>query len=79
MVVASDSPPWLEEMLDPPVVRRGRRPQKAPTKVPTTIRLDADVFTFFPAQGRGYQSCINEALCRVKERSQTIRPQGRTC
>lgn len=63
-----DNPPWSEEMLGPPVMRRGRGPQKAPTKVLTTIRLDADVIAFFRAQGDGYQSRINDALRRVKQR-----------
>ena len=67
-VVDRDNPPWSEEMLGPPVMRRGRGPQKAPTKVLATIRLDADVVAFFRAQGRGYQSRINQALRRVKER-----------
>ena len=58
-------------MLGPPVMRRGRGPQKAPTKVLTTIRLDADVLAFFRAQGAGYQSRINDALRRVKERALT--------
>ena len=58
-------------MLGPPVMRGGRGPQKAPTKVLTTIRLDADVIAFFRAQGSGYQSRINEALRRVKERGLT--------
>jgi len=55
-------------MLGPPVMRRGRGPQKAPTKVLTSLRLDADVIAFFRAQGSGYQSRINDALRRVKER-----------
>ena len=66
-----DNPPWSEEMLGPPAMRRGRGPQKAPTKVLTTIRLDADVIAFFRAQGSGYQSRINEALRRVKDRGLT--------
>ena len=66
--VDPSNPPWSEEMLGPPVVRRGRGPQKAPRKVLTTIRLDADVIAFFRALGRGYQSRINEELRRVKER-----------
>ena len=70
-VVDRDNPPWSEEMLGPPVMRRGRGPQKAPTKVLTTIRLDADVIAFFRAQGRGYQSRINQVLRRVKERGLT--------
>ena len=67
-IVDRDNPPWSEVMLGPPVVRRGRGPQKAPTKVLTTIRLDADVIAFFRAQGSGYQSRINETLRRAKER-----------
>jgi uncharacterized protein (DUF4415 family) len=69
--VNRDNPPWSEEMLGPPVMRRGRGPQKTPTKVLTTIRLDADVIAFFRAQGTGYQSRINDALRRIKERSPT--------
>jgi uncharacterized protein (DUF4415 family) len=53
-------------------MRRGRGPQKAPTKVLTSLRLDADVLEFFRAQGPGYQSRINEALRRVKEQSPTL-------
>ena len=67
-VADRDNPPWSEEMLGPPVMRRGHGPQKAPTKVLTAIRLDADLIAFFRAQGTGYQSRINEALRRVKER-----------
>lgn len=60
--VDPDNPPWSDEMLGPPVLKRGRGPQKAPTKVLTTIRLDSDVMAFFRAQGRGYQTRINETL-----------------
>ena len=60
-----DNPPWSEEMLGPPVLKRGRGPQKAPTKVLTTVRLDADVIAFFKAQGRGYQTRINDELRKV--------------
>lgn len=67
-VVDRDNPPWSEEMLGPPVMRRGRGTQKAPTKVLTTIRLDADVIAFFRSLGPGYQSRINDALRRIKER-----------
>jgi uncharacterized protein (DUF4415 family) len=52
-------------------MRRGRGPQKAPTKVLTSLRLDADVIAFFRAQGSGYQSRINDALRRVKQRGLT--------
>ena len=63
--VHPDNPPWSEEMLGPPVFKRGRGPQKAPTKVLTTVRLDADVIAFFRAQGRGYQTRINDELRKV--------------
>ncbi len=69
--VDRDNPPWSEEMLGPPVMRRGRGPQRAPTKVLTSLRLDADVIAFFRAQGSGYQSRINDALRRVKQRGLT--------
>ncbi len=52
-------------------MRRGRGPQKVPTKVLTTIRLDADVIAFFRSLGPGYQSRINDALRRVKEQGLT--------
>ena len=69
--VDPDNPPWSEEMLGPPVLKRGRGPQKAPTKVLTTVRLDADVLAFFKAQGRGYQTRINEELRKVVEKGLT--------
>jgi uncharacterized protein (DUF4415 family) len=70
-VVDRDNPHWSEEMLGPPVMRRARGSQKAPTKVLTTIRLDADVIAFFRSLGPGYQSRINEVLRRVKEQGLT--------
>jgi uncharacterized protein (DUF4415 family) len=45
-------------------VPRGR-PPKSIKKVPTTIRLDADVIEFFQHGGPGWQSRINEALRKV--------------
>ena len=60
-----DNPPWSEKMLGAPMLKRGRGPQKAPTKRLTTVRLDADVIAFFRAQGRGYQTRINEELRKV--------------
>ena len=65
--VDPDNPPWQEAMLGPPVLRRGRGPQKAPVKVLTTLRIDADVFAYFRDSGPGYQTRMNEALRRAKE------------
>ena len=60
-------------MLGPPVLKRGRGPQKAPTKVLTTVRLDADILAFFKAQGRGYQTRINDELRKVVAKGLTTR------
>ena len=68
-----DNPPWSEDMLGPPVLRRGRGPQKAPTQVLTTVRLDADVLAYFKAQGRGYQTRINDELRKVVEKEPNLR------
>lgn len=57
-----DNPAWTENMLGKPVVKRGRGPQATPTKVLTSLRIDADILEFFKAQGSGYQSRINAAL-----------------
>ena len=43
-------------------LRAARGPQKAPTKVATTIRLSPDVVAFFRQGGQGWQSRINAAL-----------------
>lgn len=73
----ADNPPWSEEMLGPPVMRRGRGPQKAPTKVSTTIRLDADILEYFRSSGPGYQTQINNELRKVVKRGLTTRSSGR--
>ena len=64
-------------MLGPPIVRKGRGSQRTPTKVSTTIRLDAEVLAYFRAQGAGYQTQINEALKKVIKRGLTTRSSGR--
>ncbi len=72
-----DNPSWSEEMLGPSVVRRGRGKQLAPTKISTTIRLDADVLAFFRAKGAGFQTRINDALRATIENEQSVRPPRR--
>lgn len=42
--------------------RRPRGPQKAPLKVPTTIRFDADVLAALKATGKGWQTRVNEVM-----------------
>ena len=52
-------PPNLQTTLNT-IQRRGT--QVAPVKKAVSIRLDADVVTGFKAQGKGWQSRINEVL-----------------
>lgn len=56
--VVSHSLPELREKL----AARRRGVQKAPTKVPTTIRFDADVLAELKASGRGWQTRVNDAV-----------------
>ena len=73
-----DNPAWTEDMLGAPVLKRGRGPQATPTKVLTSVRLDADILEFFKSQGSGYQSRINEALRMEVNRNLTDRPRTTT-
>ena len=73
-----DNPAWTEDMLGAPVLKRGRGPQVTPTKVLTSVRLDADILAFFKAQGAGYQSRINAALRTVMAQDLTGRPGATT-
>lgn len=45
--------------------RRTRGRQKAPLKVPVSLRLDPDVVEHFRATGRGWQTRINDTLRRA--------------
>ena len=74
----ADNPAWTEDMLGAPVLKRGRGPQATPTKVPTSVRLDADILEYFKAQGAGYQSRINAALRTAVEQDLTSRPRATT-
>jgi uncharacterized protein (DUF4415 family) len=65
-------------MLGAPVPKRGRGPQATPTKVLTSVRLDADILEFFKSKGAGYQSRINAALCMEVERNLTGRPRAKS-
>jgi uncharacterized protein (DUF4415 family) len=73
-----DNPAWTEDMLGAPVLKRGRGPQAAPTKVLTSVRLDADILEFFKSTGAGYQSRINAALRLEVERNLAVRPRATT-
>jgi uncharacterized protein (DUF4415 family) len=71
-----DNPAWTEDMLGAPVLKRGRGPQVSPTKVLTSVRLDADILEFFKSQGSGYQSRINQALRMEVNRHLTVHPKA---
>lgn len=45
-------------------IRRGRGPNRAPTKKLVSLRLSADVIAHFKAQGPGWQTRIDETLRR---------------
>lgn len=49
------------------IVRRGLRP--VPPKASVALRLDADVLSWFKAQGAGYQTRINAVLRAFKDAS----------
>jgi len=44
------------------VVRKPGRPKAESTKIPTAIRLSADVVEYFKSTGAGWQSRIDSAL-----------------
>jgi uncharacterized protein (DUF4415 family) len=49
------------------IVRRGLNP--VPPKTAVALRLDADVVSWFKAQGAGYQTRINAVLRAFKDAS----------
>ncbi len=73
-----DNPAWTEDMLGAPVLKQGREPQATPTKVLTSVGLDADILEFFKSKGAGYQSRINAALRMELERNLSARPRATT-
>ena len=77
---AVDSPPLSDEMLarmkpvresHPNIPSRVRGAQKAPVKVPVSIRLSPEVVAYFKSQGSGWQTTINEILHEYIKEHQT--------
>lgn len=77
-VFDDDNPEWTEadfararppeEVLPPDILaqfKNWRGPQKAPTKIPVSLRLSADVVKHFKDGGPGWQSRIDDALRKV--------------
>ena len=74
-MVDDENPEWTAAMLSESVrfhalpdslrsklARSPRGPQKAPTKVSTTIRLSPEVIAAFKSAGDGWQTRIDSAL-----------------
>lgn len=67
-----DSPPLTDEMMSrmrpvkelfpnwPDRITRG--PQKAPKKVPVSVRLSQEVVEYFKSSGKGWQTRMDEIL-----------------
>ena len=62
-------PEFFVELEKARAERRGRGPQKAPTKKLVSLRLSRDVIDYFKAGGPGWQTRIDEALARVVARA----------
>jgi len=71
----------FEEFFPPRVVaaiKRGRGPQKTPTKQPVSLRLDPDVLAAYRATGRGWQARMNATLAaHAPRRAKASRTQSR--
>src|SRR4051794_24508843 len=73
MRAVSDNPEWTEADFAKarpfdevfPNLRRGRGPNRAPTKKQVTLRLNPMVLQYFKQQGPGWQSRINDELEKV--------------
>jgi uncharacterized protein (DUF4415 family) len=46
-----------------------RGSQKAPTKIPVSIRLSPEVVSHFKAKGPGWQSKIDDALRKIVKKA----------
>jgi uncharacterized protein (DUF4415 family) len=57
-----DLPPNIKRVIENVIADRKRGPQKAPTKVPISIRLSSDVAAGLRATGPGWQNRADEAL-----------------
>ena len=66
-----NSPPLTDGMLSdmkpvqkskPDIPPRVRGPQKHPTKIPVSIRLNQEIVEHFKSQGKGWQTKINNVL-----------------
>jgi uncharacterized protein (DUF4415 family) len=77
-----DNPEWTKadfararppaEVLPPKLLaqfKKTRGTQKAPTKLPVSIRLSPEVVKHFKAKGPGWQSRIDDALRKIVKKA----------
>jgi len=77
MRAVSNNPEWTESDLAKaksfdevfPGMRRGRGPNKAPTKKLVSLRLSPAVLEHFKASGSGWQSRIDDTLLKVVKKA----------
>jgi uncharacterized protein (DUF4415 family) len=76
MRAVSENPEWTEADFAKarpfnevfPTLRRGRGPNKAPTKKQVSLRLNPAVLEYFKKKGPGWQSRINDELEKIVRR-----------
>ncbi|MGY4224971.1 uncharacterized protein (DUF4415 family) [Bradyrhizobium sp. USDA 4503] len=76
MRAVSDNPEWTKQDFAKakafdevfPTMRKGRGPNKAPTKKLVSLRLSQVVLDHFKAGGRNWQSRIDETLVKIVKR-----------
>ena len=84
----SDNPEWTDQELAtakpfaevfPALAKTiGKRgPQKAPTKVATSLRLDPDLIAALKAKGPGWQTQVNDMLRAALIGKRAARPKRR--
>ncbi len=62
-----------QDVLSPATLKNFRGPQKEPTKVPVSIRLNQEVVNHFKALGAGWQTKIDEVLTLYATREGALR------
>lgn len=75
---APELTPTMLKKLGQPVVRlRGQRgPQKKPTKIQISLRVDRDVLEAYKATGEGYLSLMNNVLRATLKADLTGKPKA---
>jgi uncharacterized protein (DUF4415 family) len=76
MRAVSENPQWTESDFAKakpfdevfPTIRKGRGPNKEPTKQLVSLRLSAEVLKHFKADGPGWQTRIDETLVKIARR-----------